>query len=986
MGGKIWQGTLEKIDDYRWRIPKTYKQGMRVPGIIYANDKLLKDIRNDQALEQVANVAFLPGILKASLAMPDSHWGYGFCIGGVAATDIEESGVISPGGVGYDINCLSPDTKIKMQHGYYLTIADLEDKWDHLNTECIDFREAKEKTVNIERFIKIKPRNKVYKIITEAGDEIISTEDHPFWTPDGMLKVRYLSKGSKIAISPFMGSKYEKPSSEIVLNESSIKNLSIKLNKDHIIKELKKRKLLPLSADSPKLPFILKLMGYHMGDGTMYITKGKGTVWFYGQPRELELIREDILSIGYTPSRIYERERRHRIITSYDTYEFTQKEYSIKVVSRSFLSLLFALGVPMGKKAYQDYAVPQWIFGLKRWQKRLFLAGLFDAELSSPKSLYNYNFYAPCLSMNKIESFIDNGIDFIKSIVSLLGEFGIKTQKIGRRKEYRNKEGYISYRLRLVISSDLDNMVNFYSLLGFEYNLRKKNTANLVLQYLKLKKKVIQERMTTEEVAIQLYKEGIKPQEIYEKLSSRWINKRFLERSIFEGRETSSRVAFNFPHFMEYKKEATEGIKDSCYLWEKIASLKEVEYEDFVYDLTVNHPSHNFIANNFVVSNCGVRLVRTNLSFDEVKTKLENLTTLLFQDVPAGVGSKGEIRVSKREEKQILIKGARWAIEKGFGSEEDLAHTEENGEMQGADPSFVSDRAFERGKAQSGTLGSGNHFMEIQMIEEIYDETVASRLNLFKGQISLMIHSGSRGFGYQVCDDYIKNLMPALNKYNIQIPDRQLVCAPVNSAEGKSYLAAMRCAANYAWANRQCLMYLARKVFEKVFNKSYSALGMNLIYDVAHNIAKVEKHKVEGREKTLCVHRKGATRAFGPGHPALPSDYKDIGQPVIIPGDMGRNSYLLVGTQKAMEETFGSTCHGAGRLKSRHEAMKNYNASELVKELRNKGIIVMASTRGTITEEAPGAYKDVNDVVDVVDKVGIAKKVCRMRPLGVIKG
>ncbi|MFH1232207.1 MAG: RtcB family protein [Planctomycetota bacterium] len=384
--------------------------------------------------------------------------------------------------------------------------------------------------------------------------------------------------------------------------------------------------------------------------------------------------------------------------------------------------------------------------------------------------------------------------------------------------------------------------------------------------------------------------------------------------------------------------------------------------------------------------NCGVRLVRSNLTFEDMKDRLELLVTSLFRDIPTGVGSRGDIRVKQKEEREIMVKGARWAVEKGFGTEEDLNHTEEEGQMQGADPGMVSERAFTRGKDQSGTLGSGNHFLEVQVVEDIFDRYAANRLNIFQNQITVMIHSGSRGFGYQVCDDYIKKLMPALTKYNINVPDRQLVCAPVESVEGKEYLAAMKCAANYAWANRQCLMHLVRKVFEKVFGKSYGGLGMNLVYDVAHNIAKIETHKIGNKEKKLCVHRKGATRAFGPGHPALGAEFKDIGQPVIIPGDMGRNSYLLLGTQKAVAETFGSSCHGAGRLKSRHEAMRDYNPSELVKELKSKGIVVMAASRGTLTEEAPGAYKNVNDVVDVVDKAGIAKKVCRMRPLGVIKG
>ncbi|MBM3245946.1 MAG: RtcB family protein [Candidatus Omnitrophica bacterium] len=384
--------------------------------------------------------------------------------------------------------------------------------------------------------------------------------------------------------------------------------------------------------------------------------------------------------------------------------------------------------------------------------------------------------------------------------------------------------------------------------------------------------------------------------------------------------------------------------------------------------------------------NCGVRMLKTNLQYEEIRNKIKDLVYGLFSDVPSGLGSKGDIRVSPREEKEILVKGSRWAVEKGYGTEDDLECTEEYGAIQGADPAAVSDRAYERGKAQSGTLGSGNHFLEIQAVDQLYDRGLCDAFSLDLGQIMIMIHSGSRGLGYQVCDDYTKSMIHCLTKYNISVPDRQLACAPVNSPEGKAYLGAMKCAANYAWANRQCLMHLTRKVFEKVFGSPWQKLGMNLIYDVAHNIAKIEKHMVSGKEKALCVHRKGATRAFGPGHPALPERYKKSGQPVIIPGDMGRNSYLLVGTQKAMEETFGSTCHGAGRVKSRTAATRSINVDMLLKELESKGIMVKASGRGTIAEEAPQAYKDVNDVVSVVHNVGISKRVCRMRPLGVIKG
>ncbi len=384
--------------------------------------------------------------------------------------------------------------------------------------------------------------------------------------------------------------------------------------------------------------------------------------------------------------------------------------------------------------------------------------------------------------------------------------------------------------------------------------------------------------------------------------------------------------------------------------------------------------------------NCGVRLVRTKLSEKEVRPRLKDLIVNLFNSVPAGVGSEGAIRASSKDEKEILAKGSGWAVKKGLGIEDDLDATEERGAIEGADPELVSDRAYQRGKAQSGTLGSGNHFLEVQVIDQLYDSRLADSFGLELGQVMVMIHSGSRGLGYQVCDDFIKTMLKCMVKYNIKVPDRQLASAPVESPEGKQYLAAMRAAANYAWNNRQCLMHLCRAAFEKVFGQSWEKLGLFLIYDVAHNIAKIEKHTVDGKERMLCVHRKGATRAFGPGNPALPEKYRNVGQPVIIPGDMGRNSYLLVGTEMAEKETFGTTCHGAGRLKSRHEAKRSIEYHKLLNELEAKGIVVMASGHGTVVEEAPSAYKDVNDVVDVVHGAGIAKRVARLKPMGVIKG
>jgi tRNA-splicing ligase RtcB len=384
--------------------------------------------------------------------------------------------------------------------------------------------------------------------------------------------------------------------------------------------------------------------------------------------------------------------------------------------------------------------------------------------------------------------------------------------------------------------------------------------------------------------------------------------------------------------------------------------------------------------------NCGVRLVRTNLKESDVRPRLRDLIQQLFNHIPCGVGQSGAIRVSREDGRKLLVKGSRWSVERGYGVPEDLEHTEARGGLEGADPDAVSNRAYERGHDQLGTLGSGNHFVEVQVVDRIFDEETARVLDLEKDQITLMIHSGSRGFGYQICDDFLEVTRHALQKYNIRVPDIQLACAPVNSPEGQRYLGAMRAAANYAWNNRQCLMHLARKVFERFFGRSWQNLGMDLIYDVCHNIAKLERYKINGKEKTLCVHRKGATRAFPPGHPELPNDYQAIGQPVIIPGDMGRNSYCLVGTGQAMEETFGTSCHGAGRAMSRAASVRDARGRSIERELEEKGIIVIGRGRKGVAEEQPAAYKDVNEVVDVVHRAGIAKKVARMRPIGVIKG
>jgi tRNA-splicing ligase RtcB len=384
--------------------------------------------------------------------------------------------------------------------------------------------------------------------------------------------------------------------------------------------------------------------------------------------------------------------------------------------------------------------------------------------------------------------------------------------------------------------------------------------------------------------------------------------------------------------------------------------------------------------------NCGVRLAGTSLTENEVIPKLENLVNALYQNIPSGVGSKGSLKLSVPDEKKVLREGSRWALQRGFGEAADIDHTEDGGCMLDADPELVSDRALERGQKQLGTLGSGNHFLEVGVVESVYDPGVARAFGLFEGQVTLMIHCGSRGFGYQVCDDFLASMTRHVQKLDIVLPDRQLACAMIQSEMGRRYRKAMACAANYAWANRQILLHKSREVFQRVIGIGPRQLNMNLIYDVCHNIAKKEEHIINGEKRFVCVHRKGATRSFPPGHPSLCADYRDFGQPVIIPGDMGTTSYVLVGTAKAMENTFGSTCHGAGRLLSRKAAKKASRGRAIQRELEDRGILVRWTGRGTLAEEMPEAYKDVSEVVDVVHDAGISRKVAKLKPIAVVKG
>ncbi|MCD6423036.1 MAG: intein-containing RctB family protein [Elusimicrobia bacterium] len=958
---------FKKISEFKYLIPR--QGNMRVDGIIYTSEKLLSHIQKENVASQVKNVATLPGIIKYSLAMPDVHWGYGMPIGGVAAMDFK-NGVISPGAVGYDINCLSPETHVLLENGTYLTIKELEKKWREKKVKFVDFSKKNLNDVETLLFLKRYNNPSIYQIETQSGFKIKATKDHPVQTQEGMREVGSLKEGDFILIYPFKGVKYKEPSSKLILSEEGfikvLENLG-KTNKgsaiSQILKQIKSRNLLPLTYNHPAIPVILKLMGFIFGDGSISFNKNRGAqIHFFGKRDDLRKIQKDLSKLGFKAS-IYSRKRNHTFTTSYKTYSFSTIENKLSVNSITLASLFIALGTPYGLKAHRKYRIPNWIFSCPLWQKRLFLASFFGAELSSPKTLNKYNFYAPQLNMSKRRDLAKNAQMFLKDLAKLLREFGVKTYRITQVKgyQYRGKKG-ITKGFRLQISEEIKNLIKFFETIGYEYNSRKHKESCLACAYLKKKLKVVELRAKVRREIRKLYKKKGEEEKAHGVIKKRG----------------EPRIAFNFPSFEEFKKSCSFS---AGLLWDKVEKIKKIPYRNLVYDFTVNDKNHNFIANNFVVSNCGVRVLKTNLTYEDIKEKLSALVSEIFKNIPSGVGSKSKLKLNTNELKKVLERGSQYLVEKGFGTEDDLLHTEEKGRMLTASSEFISHRAMERGAPQLGTLGAGNHFLEIQEIEEIYDEELAQKWGLFKGQITVMIHTGSRGFGYQVCDDYLRVMQRAVQKYAITLPDRQLACAPINSDEGKRYLYSMSAAANYAWANRQVITHWIRESFENVFKKKWEEFDLSVLWDVAHNIGKIEEF--EG--KKIFIHRKGATRAFPAGKKELPSLYQQTGQPVIVPGSMGTASYILVAGEKAYE-TFYSTCHGAGREMSRHQALKQVNARDLIRELKSKNILLLSGTMKTVAEEAPQAYKNVDEVVEICQGAGISRKVAKMKPLGVVKG
>lgn len=959
------EGT-ERIDQYRLRVPKGFVQGMRTEGIIFVDETLEQELELE-SVRQVANVATLPGIVGKSLAMPDIHTGYGFPIGGVAAFDAEE-GVISPGGVGYDINCLSPGCKILTEHGYWISIEDVFDKYRGERLKLFNSEEGHNdcSDVLLATRRQIDEKESALRIVTETGRLIEGSKEHPILTPQGYVSLENIKEDDYIVVYPFEGVEYEEKEG-VIIDEGSFQG-----EDPQIIQYLRARKILPLRWNDSFAGILARVIGFAFGDGHLGTMQGRLTVSFYGKAHNLNELKKDLEKIGIS-SVLHVRERTYSIETVSGNYEGKSKSAELRIASRAFALLLKKLGVPFGKKTEIAYDVPDWIMKAPLWIKRNFLAGFFGAD----GSILNFKKCTPLpinLTQAKKKDLEDSLFDFLKRIKNLLEEFGIHCI-IYKIKSKNN----VTYRLSIVGE---ENIKVFLGKINYEYDLEKKERALFGYAYLTRKTLIKDLRTKAYETALEIYKNTKSLQKAHDSVKD-LVNRRFVERHLYR-RHSKVRVSKTFPEFREFVKEF--GVKGG-FVKEKIIQKKEIipEYNYF-YDIGVYHRAHNFIANGVVVHNCGVRLLKSNLTKEEVEPKLKELVDLLYTHIPSGVGSTGKIKLNHEELKKVVRKGAIWAVEHGYGEPDDLQRIESYGCLEGADPEVISKKAYERGKDQLGTLGSGNHFLEIQYVDEVYEPEIAQAMGLFKNQITVMIHSGSRGFGHQICDDYVKEMLQAAKKYGIELPDRELACAPFRSREGGKYFAAMKGAANYAWANRQCLMHWTREVFLMLFRLSPKDLGMKVVFDVAHNIAKEEFHTINGKKMRLIVHRKGATRAFPKGHPELPECYKEIGQPVIIPGDMGRVSFVLVGLPKAMEETFGSTCHGAGRLLSRNQAIKQAKGRSIKQELAEKGIIVRSAGKETLAEEMPDAYKNVSNVVDVVHNAGIAKKVVKLRPMGVIKG
>ncbi len=965
---------MKRIDKMTWEIPKTFKQGMRVNARVIGTEDIVNNM--DLAVyDQITNVATLPGIIEPAYVMPDGHSGYGFPIGGVAAIDVsDEKGVISPGGIGFDINCLAGTTKVLLEHGYTKTIAQLQDEWQDETVKVMNLTKKDLERSRMVYFLKKRPDCPVLKMETAAGHSIVGTSDHPIQTVNGMVPLGEIKPGSKVAIFPFEGVPHENPPEEVILTEDDILALDLPdINPNDIIKELHEKRLLPLSYRSSRLPLILKIFGYLLGGGGTIHSLPLDTppqAWFHGELEDLVLIQKDLQKLGWTSTEIHSRNKILELEIDDRTTKIEVTDHVLQVKSKSLVALLVALGLPLGNKTSQHFLIPPWVMKSPKWMKRLFLAACLGAVMNGPTTITNHGheFKAPTIEITKLTPFETTGRQFLEQLRTMFKEFDIETFEIIPVSNFmtQNNDSGIkqAVQLKLTIKPTKENLINLYSRVGYEYNKRKQFLGLMAVQYLLLLKRTLKLRNESTELT-----------------------------PINSERRFSSMTVLNFPSFDQFID--LYGVRDKNdsntlgWAWDTVVSIEVLEdFNEEVYDFTVAHDDHNFIANGIIVSNCGMRLVTTNLEEKDVKPRLKEVVDLLFERVPAGVGSRGFVHLTPSEFKEVVELGAKWCIEHGYGWEEDLERTELFGCMEGADSSKISKKAIQRGLNQVGTLGSGNHYLEVQVIKEenIFDQELAKKFGLFPNQVVIMFHCGSRGFGHQVATDYLQLFLSVMErKYGIKILDRELACAPFNSTEGQDYYAAMKCGVNMSFANRQTILHRIREVFSKVFKAEAEDLGLKLIYDVSHNRASIHKQRIDGEMKEILVHRKGATAAFGPGREEIPPIWRDVGQPVIIGGSMETGSYLLVGTKDA-EKTYYTTAHGSGRTMSRTKARKIVRGEKLLRDLEKRGIYVRSVSYSGAAEEAGIAYKDIHKVCEASELAGISKRVVSLVPIGNVKG
>ena len=969
---------LEKVREHVWEIPR--EGDMNVPARVLASESLLEEIGEDDSLQQLKNATHLPGMVEPALCMPDGHQGYGFPVGGVGAIDAR-TGCISPGAVGYDINCLPGDTDVRLSFGRRASLETLRDRFEDERAAVATGEDLLASEIQLFTESGAKP---VHELETSTGRRIEATADHRFETPDEMVTVDDLDAGDEVYVHPFEGLEHESPEDFTVLSAEDFEDAN-----PQIRRVLKKRGLLPLRSTDEAFNRLLKIVGFLLGDGSY---GGEGQTWFYGSPEELEEIRDDVRAIGFRPSKIYERNRSHDI----DGNTFERTEYSFKTTSKTLRRVFVELGVPEGPKVSSGFTTPDYLGQLPDWQQALFYSAYFGAEMNAPAAQHDKNLYCPKVSQTRTLDTEAAGREFFEDMAAFLDRVGIRTNDIESFETDTNSSAS-TVRLRLGVKNDSENLIRFFGRVGYRYHPEKQRGAMEAVQYLRTKEREIERRESIASEAKALADGGCDVSDIVDRFD---INDRFVERSVWSGREGRPRPGDEFPGFEEYRSELD--VRPDGAVAVEVEGIREAGSKP-VYDLGVTHDAHTFLANGFVVSNCGVRMVKTNLTYDDVRGREAELVDALFEAIPSGLGGGGVINGDADAIEGALERGVEWAVEEGYGIESDLARCEDEGRRPDARPEYVSQKAMDRGRNQMGSLGSGNHFLEVQRVTDVFREDVADAYGLEEDGIVVLIHCGSRGLGHQTCNDYLRRIEQEHGDLLDELPDKELAAAPAGSELADEYYGAMGECINFAWVNRQLITHQARETFGEVFDADpIEDLGMELLYDVAHNIAKKETHEVgvdadglpavgdeavDRAERELYVHRKGATRAFPAGNADVPETYRDVGQPVIIPGSMGAGSYVLRGGDESMSVSFGSTAHGAGRLMSRTRAKQEFWGGDVQDDLEDgQQIYVKAQSGATIAEEAPGVYKDIDEVIRVSDELGIGDKVARTFPVCNIKG